>query len=196
MNNNKRPQLNRNLDIETFRKWYWLKEELVAFCKENNIPSAGSKNELNERIVHFLDTGEIIKPDQKKKHTSDNKTDITLQSVIEEGFVCSEKNRAFFKEQIGKTFSFNVQFQKWLKNNSGKTYAEAIEAYHMIRKDKKEKPIGKQFEYNTYIRAFFKDNKDRTLKEAIRCWKFKKSQPGDNHYDRSDLKILEKTTDS
>jgi len=35
---------------------------------------------------------------------------------------------AFFKGKIGKTFSFNVQFQKWLKANAGKTYGAAIEA--------------------------------------------------------------------
>lgn len=49
-----------------------------------------------------------------------------LDTKIEQDFVCSEKHRAFFKQHIGKSFSFNVAFQKWLKSNSGRTYREAI----------------------------------------------------------------------
>lgn len=96
------------------------------------------------------------------------------------------KHRAFFKEQIGKSFSFNAAFQKWLKSNSGKTYGEAIEAYSQILEDKKngKKSIDKQFEYNTYICDFFADNSGKSLSDAIKCWNFKKSQKGHNKYER------------
>lgn len=115
-------------------------------------------------------------------------------NIIEENFVCSEKHRAFFKEQIGKSFSFNVAFQKWLKSNSGKTYADAIAAYHQIQNEKKntKTEIGSQFEYNTYIRDFFAANKDKTLAQAIKCWKFKKSQKGSHKYEKSDLAAIQK----
>lgn len=53
-------------------------------------------------------------------------TAINEDSKIEENIVCSEVHRAFFKEHIGKSFSFNVAFQKWLKANAGKTYKDAI----------------------------------------------------------------------
>ena len=88
-----------------------------------------------------------------------------------------EKHRAFFKERIGKSFSFNVLFQKWLKSNAGKTYKDSINAYYKILEDKKNNKttIDKQFEYNTYIRDFFNDNKDKTLDDAIKCWKYKNS---------------------
>ena len=93
---------------------------------------------------------------------------------------------------IGSSFSFNVLFQKWLKNNTGKTYSEAIEAYYQILENKKKgkTKIDKQFEYNTYIRDFFADNKGRTLEDAIQCWKYKKSIPGHNRYEKSDLRVL------
>lgn len=82
---------------------------------------------------------------------------INEDTKIEADFVCSEKHRAFFREHIGSSFSFNVVFQKWLKNNTGKTYREAIDAYYQILEDKKKgkAKIDKQFEYNTYIRDFF-----------------------------------------
>lgn len=33
-------------------------------------------------------------------------------------------------------------------------------------------------------------NTRRSLNDAIKCWKYKKSLPGHNHYERSDLTIL------
>ena len=117
-----------------------------------------------------------------------------LDTVIESNFVCSEKHRAFYKEHIGKSFSFNVLFQKWLKNNAGKTYRESIDAYYQILEDKKKNKttIDRQFEYNTYIRAFFEDNHGKSLEEAIICWKYKKSLQGHNRYEKSDLIALDR----
>ena len=191
MKNDERPKLNIKLDGQTFRSFYYLKEELVAFCREYNIPATGGKIELTDRIAHFLDTGEILEVSSTKKKNIIAGT-ITEDTIIEENIVCSEKHRAFFVERIGKNFSFNVLFQKWLKSNAGRTYGEAIKAYYGIIEEKKKgkSKIDKQFEYNTYIRDFFEDNKDRSLREAIICWKYKKSLPGHNRYERSDLSAL------
>ena len=186
-----RPELNNVLDGKTFLKWYWLKEELVSFCKANDLPATGSKTELTERIAYFLDTGKVSTVSRIKR-SSNKVTAITLDSLIEPEFVCSEVHRAFFKEQIGASFSFNVAFQKWLKTNTGKTYKEAVSAYYRILEDKKKNKtvIDKQFEYNTYIRDFFAANKGRSLDDAIKCWNYKKAIPGHNRYEDSDLSIL------
>lgn len=188
---NERPELNKDLDAETFREFYYLKEELVDFCRKNNLSVSGSKIELTERIAYFLETGKVLKTSEKRKVTA-NIDAITEDTKIEENIICSEKHRAFFKEKIGKTFSFNVLFQKWLKNNAGKTYGEAIKAYYQILEEKKngKTTIDKQFEYNTYIRDFFEDNKGKSLEEAIICWKYKKGLKGHNRYEESDLVAL------
>lgn len=39
-----RPDLNRNLDGKTFRNYYYLKEELLDFCRDNGLPVFGRKN--------------------------------------------------------------------------------------------------------------------------------------------------------
>ena len=189
---NKRPKLNKDLESKTFLNYYWLKEELAAFCRDNGLPASGSKQELTERIAVFLDSGEIVKSASVRKTSIAG--EITPDSIIEPDIICSEKHRAFFKEQIGKSFSFNVAFQKWLKANAGKTYKDAIDAYHEIIESKKKTKtkIDSQFEYNTYIRDFFADNKGRTLEDAIKCWKYKKSRGGHNQYERCDLAALEK----
>lgn len=189
---NKRPDLDINLDSKTFREYYYLKEELVDFCRKHNLQSTGGKLELTDRIAEFLDTGKRNTATHTKRK-SPSVGEITLDTVIESNFVCSEKHRAFYREHIGKSFSFNVLFQKWLKSNAGKTYRDSIDAYHQILEDKKRQKttIDRQFEYNTYIRDFFADNKDKTLELAIKCWKYKKSLKGHNRYEREDLKILD-----
>ena len=187
-----RPVLDKNLDSNTFRDFYYLKEELVKFCRDNDLPTSGGKLEITNRITYFLDTGEVLSAGEVKKRTTVIQN-IFEDTKIESDFVCSEKHRAFFKEHIGNSFSFNVAFQKWLKNNEGKTYKEAITAYYQIMEDKKKGKtvIDKQFEYNTYTRDFFADNKGKSLEEAIKCWKYKKQLQGHNRYERSDLVALD-----
>ena len=191
-----RPELSLNISVDTFKNYYYLKEELVDFCRQKGLQTSGSKQELTERIACFLETGKRTKTNPKPKSTV-NIGDITEDTLIEPNIVCSEKHRAFFKEQIGKTFSFNVAFQKWLKSNSGKTYADAIQAYYAILEEKKKGKtvIDKQFEYNTYIRDFFADNQGMSLENAIKCWKYKKSLKGHNRYEKTDLIALENGND-
>ncbi len=106
----KRPILDNNLDGKTFMEYYYLKEELVAFCRKNNLQITGGKLELKERIVNFLDTGKRT----CKTHVARKKIkvdEITLDTIIEEDFVCSEKHRVFYKEQIGNSFFLMLHFK-------------------------------------------------------------------------------------
>lgn len=186
-----RPKLEKGLDADTFLDYYYLKEELIDFCRENGLPVSGGKLELTQQIEGFLRTGEVKKVTSPRRISQASVGILSEDSIIEENFVCSEKHRAFFKDRIGKSFSFNVAFQKWLKQNSGKTYRDAIAAYGQIMQEKKNKnkktTIDRQFEYNTYIRDFFADNPGKSLEDAIACWKHKKSIPGHNRYERTDL---------
>lgn len=187
-----RPTLQKGLDADIFLTYYYLKEELVDFCRENGLPTSGGKLEITERIAVFLRTGEIKRAKGIRKVAAVRTDVLSEESIIEENFVCSERHRAFFKERLGKSFSFNVVFQNWLKTNSGKTYGDALAAYEQIMLDKKSKKttIDKQFEYNTYIRDFFADNPGKSLEDAIACWKYKKSMPGHNRYERIDLTAI------
>lgn len=188
-----KPNLDKKLNENTFRSYYWLKEELVGFCRENGLPVSGSKIEITDRVAYFLKTGKVLAalPKPKGKATIDT---ISEETKIEPNFVCSEKHRAFFRDKIGRGFSFNVAFQKWLKINTGETYGQAIAAYHQIVEEKKQSKtkIDSQFEYNTYIRDFFADNKGKSLEDAISCWKYKKQLQGHNCYEEVDLVAIEK----
>jgi len=154
-----RPDLHRQLDSKTFQSYYYLKEELMLFCRQEGLQSTGGKAVLTERISHYLDTGEKLTAKTRPRSSADI-GEITEDSLIERDFVCSERRRAFFERAIGKGFHFNVIFIKWLSSNAGKSYGDAVLEYHRILEEKKKEKsvIDRQFEYNTYIRDFFADN--------------------------------------
>jgi hypothetical protein len=55
-----RPDLDKNLDSATFQSYYYLKEELIQFCRQKRLQTTGAKTELTERIARHLDTGEKL----------------------------------------------------------------------------------------------------------------------------------------
>jgi hypothetical protein len=190
-----RPELNKELSCDSFLKNYYLKEELTWFLRESGLSTTGNKKELTSRIALFLKSGIILTENTDKKKGIVRKVEeLSLDSRIEENFVCSEKHREFFQSVIGKGFSFTVTFQQYLKRNPGKKYSDAVTEWYRIKEEKKRNKgnsvIDSQFEYNTYIREFFKDNNGMSLKEAIQCWNYKKSKEGNHRYEKTDLVIF------
>lgn len=181
------------IQTSTIRSHYFLKEELINYCKVNHLPTSGSKEMLINRIAYFLETGKILVEVKEKVKRAQVPNTITNDTIIEENFVCTQKHRVYFEHAIGPTFKFKVAFQTWLKQHAGKTYQDALVAYEELRVAQKHTPtiIGKQFEYNTYIRAFFEANKGKTLQEAIQCWNYKKSFASNHRYEDRDLQVLE-----
>ena len=55
-----KPNLNAKLSSENFKNYYFRKEELVDFCRREGLKVSGNKQDLEERIIHYLDTGEKI----------------------------------------------------------------------------------------------------------------------------------------
>ena len=49
-----RPELKENLNVQDFRNFYWLKEELQTFCRENGMSASGSKIEITDTIETFF----------------------------------------------------------------------------------------------------------------------------------------------
>jgi hypothetical protein len=192
----KRPSLNDSISTADFKDFYWLKEELVEFCRLNGITATGGKQELADRIVAYLQTGKIVEtvPKEKTKSKFDwNNAVIDLNTEITDNYKNSENVRAFMKREIGSHFHFNTAFMKWTKQNVGKTIREAVAEWKRIYELKKDKNyqtvISSQFEYNAYIRDFLADNKDKKITEAINCWKLKRNLRGNNVYLKEDLKL-------
>lgn len=136
------------------------------------------------KVLRADDICSLIQPHPPVKAAGTLKASIFLDDVIPQDVVCSQQLRVFFEQHIGKSFHFKAEFQDWLHNNAGKTFREAVEAYHILEHPKEIKP---QFEHNQYVRDFFADNHGATLKDAVRCWRWKKLQLGSHRYEKSDL---------
>ncbi len=184
-----RPNLTKEISVEDFRDYYWLKEELQSFCRKNGISTSGSKIEISARIETFLLTGEIKKPSRNSKvHKKiEPQIDLSLDTVITENHRCSQDVRAFFKTVIPK-FHFSTYIQSYFKNNVGRTYRDVVTAWQGEEERKKDpsykKKIAPQFEYNQFIHDFFADpkNQGKSREEAIAAWNEIKKLPGSNKY--------------
>ncbi|MFQ8898957.1 MAG: SAP domain-containing protein [[Clostridium] scindens] len=98
-----RPALDKHLDSKTFRDFYYLKEELIDFCRKNGLPVSGGKLEIADRIAYFLDTGKVLSAGAGKKKAAIISS-ITKDTEIETDFVCSERHRAFLKSILETVF--------------------------------------------------------------------------------------------
>lgn len=184
-----RPILTKEISSQDFMDFYWLKEELQSFCRDNGISASGSKIEISDRIETFLRTGKIKKPQRNSKTNTKPRTnsELSLDTVITENHRCSQDVRAFFKEVI-PNFHFSTYIQNYIKNNIGKTYRDVVDAWYEEEKRKKDpshqKKIPPQFEYNQFIRDFFSDskNKGKSRAAAIEAWHKIKKLPGSNKY--------------
>lgn len=184
-----RPNLTKDISVEIFKDFYWLKEELQSYCRDNGLSATGSKIEISDRIETYLRTGEIKKPIRKSRANKkiEPQVELNIDTVITENHRCSQDVRAFFETVIPK-FHFSTYIQNYFKNNIGKTYRDVVNAWYEEEERKKnpsyKKKIAPQFEYNQFIRDFFADpkNQGKSREEAIEFWKEIKKLPGSNKY--------------
>jgi hypothetical protein len=180
-----RPPLTPSIDLNVFSDFYWLKSELIKFCRQHQLGSSGSKNELADRIKIFLSKGVKTKAISQKK----NKLRDSVKPITRNTLVVNYKNdavtREFFINQIGTRFRFNSYLRQYMDKNyikSGMTYGDLVEGWLRAESSGEIKEISTQFEYNRFIRDYFANEKSKSLADAIRAWKIIKRTPGKNTY--------------
>jgi len=190
-----RPNLTKEISIKDFKDFYWLKSELMIFCRELKISSSGGKIEIANRISEYLETGKVTKKTIIKKPKLPKATQpITEDTIIGIEYRTYKEKKEFLKSKIGNHFHFTIYLLDYFKKNAGKKiYGELIQEWHKEQKLKKDpnfiKEITPQFEYNTYIRDFLKNNPTKTKEIAIQHWNIKKRLRGNNIYEKSDLQL-------
>jgi hypothetical protein len=201
----KRPTLDERPDPDIFVRFYYLKEELLDFCRANGLLTSGSKANLIDRVGRYLRTGEA--PDERARSERPRiggaDAEPALDATLGEDFKCTQERRAFFESVVGPRFHFSVKLQRYMRSNPNATYADAIAEWRRLdcagtgagaeadaQADAVDS-IDPQFEYNRYIRAFFADNPGRRLTDAIACWRLRRELPGPRTYNRTDLSALD-----
>jgi hypothetical protein len=194
-----RPEI-KNIKTGTeLKRWYWLKQELVDYCRLTNLSYAGAKFDILERIANALDdkikiTAKSLLSKQPTSKFDWHTEKLYLDTVVTDSYKNSQNVRKFFQQHCGNKFHFSIPFMAFMKNNCGKTLEYAIGEWkklYILRKDKNFKseiPEGNQ--YNKYIRDFFADNPNMTIKQARHFWKLKRNLPLGRHiYERTDLQL-------
>ncbi|HEX4044430.1 MAG TPA: DUF6434 domain-containing protein [Gammaproteobacteria bacterium] len=184
-----KPKLTQSISLDTFKNHYWLKVELIAFCKDNDLSATGSKQEIIHRIEIFITTGRKIKP----APNSSPGTRDSLQPITFDTPVVNYKNdaatRQFFVERIGQHFRFDAflrQFSNKSNITKGLTYGDLVNGW-LAEESKRNTPlyksnISEQFEYNQFTRDFFANEKEKSRSDAINAWKLIKAVPGARTY--------------
>jgi hypothetical protein len=192
----KRPAMGSIKSSREFSQWYWLKEELVAYCRKNRLQVGGDKATLTRRIKRFINNGERTeekKSSSKKASSFDWHSDpLTARTKITDSYKNTQNVRRFMKSQVGDSFHFSIPLMQWVKENEGKSLKDLVRYYQLLQKQKQqpgyESKIPAGNEYNQYTRDFMRDNPGLSIAQARKCWAYKRSVAGSNRYQRSDLK--------
>tara|TARA_Y200000002_G_scaffold365378_1_gene355228 strand:+ start:2599 stop:3171 length:573 start_codon:yes stop_codon:yes gene_type:complete len=178
-----RPKLNTTIKVDDFKSFYWLKKELILFCKHLKIPTQGSKIELIARIEHFLSCGQILDCQPKVGHAfRDSDNGITASTPVI-NYRNDAQTRAFFVSHIGEQFKFNDYLRSFARkeNDGSLSYGDLVQGYKDSLKHKKI-TIDKQFEYNQFQRDFFKHNPKGKREDCLKAWQLIKSVQGQPTY--------------
>lgn len=170
-----RPHLNPSLSSAEFAAWYWLKKELSAFCPTVGLSASGSKHEIAQRIVLYLDGKDQPFMQQRQRDVMPNVFE--LATVVGTGWRLTRELRAFFESVCGRRFRFNGALRDFFASqaSAGKTLADAVKIYQdsLLQKDSLT-IIAPQFQYNRHCREFFANHPGATRAEAIAAWRKKR----------------------
>ena len=200
MEKESRPEISTIKTSKELKRWYWLKDELMAHTRYLGIKSSGAKFTILERLAHYLDTGDKNwKSDIKTRQSSSfdwHKEPLSLSTVITDSYKNSQNVRRFFKQHIGEHFKFTIAFMDWMKSNYGRTLSEAVQEYHRLQEENNDSSIKTKIkshnQFNQYIRDFLADNPTLGINDARRVWALKRALPskdGKHSYAKSDLNL-------
>ncbi|MBD8042216.1 hypothetical protein H9638_00150 [Arthrobacter sp. Sa2BUA2] len=165
-----------------FRRWYWLKEELLVFARTQGIPASGSKEILGERIAALLGgkpLPAVPAPAGRKDRVHRLVPPLTIHTVIPAGHPCSQVLREFFVNALGPGFRFDAPMREFFAGNDGTaTMGAALDHWHATRGEA-PRPIGKQFELNRFSREWHAANPSGSREQMLAAWQVHRSLPVD-----------------
>jgi Domain of unknown function (DUF6434)/SAP domain-containing new25 len=179
------------------KNWYWLKSEAMNHARMLGLPVTGAKFDIIDRVADHLDgkaSAPASKPGPSFKGPGFDWHGGALNdaTMITADYRNTQNVRRYFIAKIGRHFSFTIAFMAWMKANGGKTLGDAAVEWkrvHALVKAGQKPDIPASNQFNAYARAFLEDNPDRSMDDVRHFWKLKRSLPGHNRYERSDLEL-------
>ena len=172
-----RPALTAALAAEVFGDHYWLRQELVDFCRRHGGPTAGGKTAIAARIEAFLRTGAWPAAERAATARGAMPATFSRASVIGAGWRCSQALRAFFEAELGRGFHFDRTMRSFIAGSPGRTLGDAIAAWQAAQAAGEPAPIESQFEYNRFTRAHREAHPGASHDEVVWAWHAHRNTP-------------------
>ena len=190
-----RPDFKDIQSFETFKRYYWYREELSQIYKSLGLEYRGTKKELN-RIIEAYFKGNRIEQTLRKKHKKQTDA-ITLHTpLLACGFSFNKKFRDFFSAVTGiYPFKFNADMvAAWRKvqneNDTAFTLKDMIKVYY--GESDYAKYDHSVCQWNQFLKDFcldaFSDDYTNKLKVASILWREVKNTPHEKIYSSALLK--------
>jgi Domain of unknown function (DUF6434)/SAP domain-containing new25 len=179
-----------------FRRWYYLKSELIDFAKTNGIPINGGKFEIADRIEACLNFQPMPPPKKRQTTSRFDWANAVLDAdlPITDNISFGPNVRGFFAREIGPAFVCNSDFMDWVKEHVGSSLLEAVNAWKMLEARKADPEfqtrIRNHNQYNQFTRDILAANPKLSLDAVRQIWKAKRERPEPMSYRPEDLALL------
>jgi hypothetical protein len=187
---------NYHLSQNEFESMYFYKTELQTICRNLNLNTSGTKFDLNQRIIKYLNHD----PQTNGPSSQHNgiTTDLKLSTKIINGVKLNQQLRNFMANYYGKeTFKFSkemaVTFRETKANNDSsitiQTLIDINDGKVSVNTDKDDA----SYQWNQFVKDFCADPATKPiqnkLKSAAILWKLVKTK-ADKRYSHNLLKYL------
>ena len=191
-----RPIFSQQLSKEEFLQHYWYKTDLLKICSEYNLPTLGTKAELQKYILAFLDGNEpkSIRKQSNNRRLKTYRKSISLETkLIEDGFKFDNNARDFFAQYYNVSkFSFTKAMATALRkaeqeNDLQMTVKDLIDIYEnkdsrLTLKEEEES----SYQWNNFLKDFYADGNTKDLNNRHQIvtflWRCVRDTPGNKNY--------------
>jgi len=165
-----RPALTPALGADTFADWYWLKQELQAYCRQQGWPASGSKAELMQRVHAGLAGHPLPVPALPRvRAAAAIPAVLTPDTQVAPGWRLNAALRAFFVQHLGPGFRFNQALRDFFRDPQDRTLAEALALWRAAQQDPPA-AIERQFQFNRHVRDYFAQHPGATRAQMLQAW--------------------------
>ncbi|MBL3530552.1 hypothetical protein JMJ99_04155 [Companilactobacillus zhachilii] len=187
---------NYHLSQNEFETMYFYKAELQTICRNLNLNTSGTKFDLNQRIIKYINHEPQSNSLSYQHHAI--ATDLKLSTQIINGVKLNQQLRTFMADHYGKeSFKFSkemaVTIRETKANNDSSITIQTLIDINDGKLSVNTYKDDASYQWNQFVKDFCADSATESihnkLKSAAILWKLVKNT-ADKHYSHELLKYL------